>query len=411
MRNERLVVLVIAITIGFMMAAPFAAKAAAYEDKIGVVVVKPNEPVAFGFWCPIVGPDASYGIDCQRGTQMAIEESGGKLLGHPIKLNSQDAGCNSEGGQTAAARLASEQQMVAIIGPCCSTEARGGLPILWKAGIPVISGGVTGPMFTAPDRLAEYNFFLRTIHNDKIQGRVAAEYVWKEFKAKTAATIHDGGPYTEGIVKVFIAEFKKMGGTITSEEAVAPTDTDMHPVLTRIAATKPDVLFYPLFATAAGSVTRQMKEVKGLENTKRMMADTCSYTDTYKAAGEEGVGIRYTATDLGSFGKSYKDFVARYEKKYGEKPLSSFTAHHYDATMMVIASIQKVAQKAPDGTLQIGRMKLRDALYAIKDFQGLTGRITCDQYGDCAAANIAVFEVGPENVSKLTVPDKPIWRP
>ncbi len=78
---------------------------------------------------------------------------------------------------------------------------------------------------------------------------------------------------------------------------------------------------------------------------------------------------------------------------------------------MIFAAIEKVAKKAPDGTLYIGRQKLRDALFATKNLKGLTGNITCSQYGDCADPRIAVYKTTVDNVKKLEVPDKPFWTP
>jgi branched-chain amino acid transport system substrate-binding protein len=79
--------------------------------------------------------------------------------------------------------------------------------------------------------------------------------------------------------------------------------------------------------------------------------------------------------------------------------------------MIIFAAIEKVAQKAPDGSLTIDRGKLRDALYATKGFKGLTGTITCDQYGDCADPKIGVYKTTEANVKNLVMPDTPIWKP
>jgi len=79
--------------------------------------------------------------------------------------------------------------------------------------------------------------------------------------------------------------------------------------------------------------------------------------------------------------------------------------------MIILAGIEKVGKKAPDGTLYIGRKALRDALYATKNFKGLTGNLTCNQYGDCADPRIAVYKTTEENVAKLQTPDKPFWKP
>jgi branched-chain amino acid transport system substrate-binding protein len=59
--------------------------------------------------------------------------------------------------------------------------------------------------------------------------------------------------------------------------------------------------------------------------------------------------------------------------------------------MTIFAAIEKVAVKDADGTLHIGRQALVDALFATKDFQGLTGTLTCTATGDCADPKIAVY--------------------
>jgi branched-chain amino acid transport system substrate-binding protein len=382
-----------------------------YDDKIGVIKIKKGEPIHIACWMVIAGENASLGTDTKRGAEIAIDDKGGKLLGHPIKLTAQDTGCNAEGGQTAATKLAADPTVVAAIGSNCSSAAKPGAPILWKAGIATVSPSNTAPYLTDPKRGPDYDGYLRTAHNDKVQGAVAAEFAIKKLKVKRAATIHDGSVYAEQLQAVFAETFKKLGGTITSQEAVAPSDTDMHPVLTKIATGKPDFIYYPIFIGAGGHITRQAKEIKGLEKTVLMGADGMFSPDFYKAAGESAVGIYHSSPDFSAFGAGYKAFLQKHQKKYGEKPIAPFHAHAYDAAMMIFAAIQKVAKKAPDGTLYIGREKLRDALYATKGMKGLTGTISCDKLGDCADPRIAVYKTTEENVKNLVMPDKPFWKP
>jgi len=381
------------------------------EDSMGVVRVKPGEPVHIACWFVVAGPDASLGTDTKRGVEIAIEDRGGKVLGFPIKLSVQDTGCNAEGGQAAATKLAADPTILAAIGSSCSSEARPGAPILWKAGIPTVSPSNTGPFLTDPNRGAEYEGYLRTAHNDKVQGAVAAQFAFTQLRLRKAATIHDGSPYAEQLQAVFVETFKKLGGTITSQEAVSPTDTDMRPVLTKIATGKPEFIYYPVFIAAGGHITRQVKEVKGLEKVALMGADGIFSPDFYKAAGEAAVGIYHSSPDFSAFGAGYKTFLEKHQKKYGEKPIAPFHAHAYDATMMIFAAIEKVAKKGPDGSLYIGRRALRDALYATKNFKGLTGNLTCDKYGDCADPRIAIYQTGIQNIKNLVLPDKPFWKP
>jgi branched-chain amino acid transport system substrate-binding protein len=417
-RMKRLFILLLVLTLPTALitnAPPVSAQQAKsafkVEDSMGVVKVKPGEPVHIACWFVVAGPDASLGTDTKRGVEIAIEDKGGKVLGFPIKLTVQDTGCNAEGGQAAATKLAADPTIVAAIGSSCSSEARPGAPILWKAGIPTVSPSNTGPFLTDPKRGPEYEGYLRTAHNDKIQGAVAAQFAFKQLKLKKAATIHDGSPYAEQLQAVFVETFKKLGGAIASQEAVAPTDTDMRPVLTKISTGKPEFIYYPVFIAAGGHITRQVKEVKGLEKVALMGADGIFSPDFYKAAGDTAVGMYHSSPDFSAFGAGYKTFLERHQKKYGEKPIAPFHAHAYDAAMMTFGAIEKVAKKGPDGALYIGRRALRDAFYATKNFKGLTGNLTCDKYGDCADPRIAIYKTSAENIKNLVLPDKPFWKP
>ena len=403
---KRFIIFSIAFALVLAFGAPYI-----MGQTLGDIKIKAGDPIHIACWMVIAGPDASLGTDTKRGVEIAIDDKGGKLLGHPIKMSAQDTGCNAEGGQAAATKLAADPTIVAAIGSNCSSEARPGAPILWKAGIATVSPSNTAPYLTDPKRGPDYDGYLRTCHNDKVQGAVAAEFAWKKLGLKKAATIHDGSIYAEQLQAVFAETFKKLGGTITAQEAVAPTDTDMRPVLTKIATGEPQFLYYPIFIAAGGHITRQVKEVKGLEKAGLMGADGIFSPDFYKAAGETAIGMYHSSPDFSAFAGGYQDFLAKHQKKYGEKPIAPFHAMAYDGANMVFAAIEKVAKKAPDGSLAIGRKALRDALYATKGMKGLTGTITCDKYGDCADPHIAVYITKEENIKKLEMPSVPFWKP
>ncbi|MBU1712054.1 MAG: branched-chain amino acid ABC transporter substrate-binding protein [Proteobacteria bacterium] len=395
----------------FMFVAASVVFAAPPTDPLGVVTIKPGDPIHIAYWFVTAGPDSTLGVDTKRGVEIAIDDIKNNLLGHKIKFDGQDSGCNAEGGQAAATKLASDPTIVAAVGSNCSSEAKPGAPILWNAGIATVSPSNTAPYLTDPKRGNTYDGYLRTAHNDKVQGAVAADFAFKKLKVKRAATIHDGSVYAEQLANVFAETFKKNGGTIVAQEAVAPTDTDMKPVLTKIITAKPEFIYYPIFVAAAGHITRQVKEVSGYEKVALMSADGAYSVDFYKAAGESAVGMYHSSPDFEAFGKVYEDFLAKHLKKYGEKTLAPFHAHAYDAANLIFKAIEKVAKKEKDGTLYIGRKALRDALYATKNMKGITGTINCDQYGDCADPRIAVYKTGAENIKTLVMPKKSFWKP
>ncbi len=365
---------------------------AAFEctDAIGCLDIGPTDPIHIAYLLVVAGPNETLGVDSRNGIEIAIDDAGGKILDHEVKFDGEDGGCSAEGGQAAGTKLAADPTIVAVIGTSCSSEARVAVPLLSQAGFVIISPSNTAPDLTEKGNENNHPGYLRTAHNDLVQGAVAAKYVYEEAKLTKAATIHDGSLYADKLQAVFAEEFQKMGGTITSQQAVDPNQTDMSAVLTSIAAGAPEMIYFPVFLPAGGFIIRQAKQTPGLEKVLLMGADGLFSPDVTKAAGDDVEGFHVSSPLLS--GAPYDEFKAKYKTKFGTEPISIFHAHAYDAFNIIKAAIEKVAVKDADGTLHIGRQALRDAAFATKDFKGLTGVLTCTPTGDCANPTIGVYE-------------------
>ena len=381
-------------------------------DDIGVLVIPKGAPIQIGAYWVMSGADSALGIDEKRGVEIAIKDQGGKLVGHPVKLNVEDDGCNAEGGQTAATKIASNPATAIVIGPACSSAATPGAPILWKAGLTDIDTAATAPALTAADRKPEYAGFVRTVYSDIDQGRADAQYVHDVLKAQKIVTVHDGSPYAQQLATVMGENFKKLGGQVLSQEAVAPTDVDMHPVLTRVATEKPDVIYAPVFVAAGAQLLRQSKDIPGLEKVPLIGSSGQMAPDLIEAARAAIVGYKITYPDVSpeSMGKGYPKFVDEYKKAYGEAPISGYHANAYDGAQLAFKAIEKVAKTDASGATYIGRKALRDAVFATK-FEGVSGPISCDQYGQCAKFKPAVYEFtnGDPKTFKIGENPKKIW--
>ena len=400
------VVFVVALAFVATACAP-SAPAFTCTDKVGCVNIGPNDPVHVAYSMVLSGADATLGQDTKYGAEIAVDDKGGKALGHAVKFDGQDDLCSAEGGQTAATKIAADKTVLAVIGTNCSSGAVPAAPIYTSAGIVIISPSNTAVILTDPAK--RQAFYFRTAHSDKFQGAAAAEFASKELKVTQAAAVHDGSPYAQGLAQVFVDNFKKLGGTITAFEAISPDDRDMKPLLTRIAAGKPAFVYYPIFIGAGASIAAQIRDVPGLEKTIMMGADGVFSPDFLKAGGKNTIGMYHSSPDLSVMTGGYADFKAKYEKKYNTKVLAPFHAHSYDAMNIVLTALEKVAVKDPDGTLHVGRQALRDAVAATKDFKGLTGNLTCNADGDCADPHIAVYQITQANFDKLEMPSTPIW--
>lgn len=383
--------------------------AAPSADALGTVNIPKGEPLHIAYWGVLSGADSSLGEDSKQGVQIAIDDLGGKFKGHDIRLTTEDGLCTPDGGATAAQKLAADSTIVGLIGSSCSDETVGGIASITAAGLTTISPSNTRPALTDPGRDASYAGYLRTAHSDAFQGKAAAEFVYNSLKLTKAATIHDGSTYAQALQQVFVDEFKKLGGTITAQEAVTKETTDMSAVLTTVAATKPEIIYFPVFVAAAGFLKAQVGNIPGLENVKTMGADGHFTPDFMKAAGPASVGHYLSSPNFAAFGSGYADFLKKREAKFGGKPLSVFHAHAYDATNILFKALDKVAIENADGSLTIPKGALRAAIYATKDFPGITGTLSCSPSGDCGAPVIAVYQITQANFDSKTMPDKPIW--
>ena len=382
------------------------------EDEIGCVDIAAGEPIHIAWIQTVSGGTALLGTDNNRGVEIAIDDIGGELLGHPIEFTGEDSLCSIEGGQAAGTRIAADDTIIAVVGTTCSSEARGAMPLLAEAGMAMISSSNTNPDLTNPEHPDHHPGYLRTAHNDLFQGRVAAEFAYNELGVRTAATIHDGSPYAESLQQVFADVFTALGGTITAPEAVNVGDTDMQPVLTTIAADAPELIYFPIFEPEGPFIAAQKCDVAGLEDTIMMGADGLLTANFASASGECSVGMYLSGPYVA--GDAYAEFVAKYEEKYGEGTQSGFHAHAYDAANMIFAAIEAVAVEDAEGNLHIGRQALRDALYGMTDFQGLTGVLSCDANGDCATGEaLAIFQVAEAHVdgSENLLSSTPAWIP
>ena len=380
-------------------------------DAIGCVDVAPGDPIHIAWALTVSGATAALGKDSKGAIEIAIDDRGGELLGHPIDLTGEDSLCNAEGGMAAGTRLAADPTIVGIIGTNCSSEARTAMPLISLAGMVMISPSDTDPDLTKPDHPDNWPGYLRTAHKAEFEGRVAAEFAYNGLGLTKAATIHDGSPIALSLQQAFADTFVALGGTITAQEAVNVGDADMMPVLTTIATGSPEIIFFPIFKPEGELVAQQAKQVAGLETTKLMGADGLFADTLPEATGDAAVGMFLSGPFVDPSNPAYSDFLAKWTAKFGGVPPSGFHAHAYDAMNMLLNAIEAVAVVDGDGTVHIGRQALRDAMYGTADFAGLTGNLTCDANGDCATGQaLAIFQLGQAEVAG-NWPPPVYWRP
>ena len=363
------------------------------------IVVDEGEQVQIRSLNAITGDVAFLGVPNQNAVEAAIADYG-DINGFEVNMGQGlDDLCSADGGQAAAQTIVADAQIAGVIGTSCSGAATAAAPLIAEAGIVMISGSNTSPALTS-DLLGtageNYNAgYYRTAHNDLYQGAAMADFVYNDLGYSTAAAMHDGDPYTQGLAQAFSDAFEALGGTMTGFTGVNKEDTDMVPVLTEIAAGAPEALFFPIFQPAGDFVADQAHGVAGLENVQLLAADGLLNSDYLALSQSEGMyfsgpDVRFGQNKNESTGKTAAEVLADYEANHGEAPSAPFWGHSYDATAMLLDAIKNSSSVNDAGQLVIDKAAVRTYLTAIRGYSGVIGTINCDDFGDCGSQKITV---------------------
>ncbi len=381
---------------------------------LGAVEIAPGEDIQIRSLQAITGDVAFLGVPNLRGTELAVADYG-QIAGHDVSIGTPlDDLCNAEGGAAAGQTIASDDKVIGTIGTSCSGAAVPASKLISESGGVLISPSNTSPALTSDlvgNAGSAYNpGYYRTAHNDLFQGAAVAKFVFEELGFTTAAAIHDGDPYTDGLATAFKNAFEALGGEIVVYTAVGKDDTDMTGVLTEVAAEAPQALFFPIFPPAGNFIAIQSKTVAGFDTIQLIGADGLLVDNFMELEESEGMYFSGPNLDYGNnaseIGTTAADFLAAYDAAYGEPPSAPFWAHSYDATVLLLSAIDAVAVVDDHGTLWVDRQALRDHLDATSGFGGIIGTLSCDAFGDCGAQRISIvhhtdssdIETGKSNI-------------
>lgn len=373
---------------------------------LGTVVVGPGEDIQIRSIEVITGSIKDLGTPRQRAVAMALADYG-PIKGHNVTMGAGlDSLCTAEGGKAAAETAAGDPRVVGVIGTSCSVAAAAASPILSEAGLVMISSSNTAPSLTSDlqgNPGANYHpGYYRVSSNDLYQAQAVAQFVHNQLGLHRMAAIHDGDPYTTGLTAAFATAFEALGGAVTAVEQVSRGDTDMIPMLTRIAAANPEGIFFPLFPDEAGHVVQQIEEVEGLEglaliNSESLLFTELEMVDAYLTAPEFNFGANVNQAT----GRSGDELFAAYRQKYNESANHAYIALAYDAATILLRAIEEVAVADGD-TLFIDRARLREALTSTTGFDGIIGPISCDSFGDCGTGLILIAHYTDPAVDDIT---------
>jgi branched-chain amino acid transport system substrate-binding protein len=353
--------------------------------------------VKIGMIVPLLGGSTAVGIGIRNSVDLAINQANQKDLipGWKIELAAEDDGGKPDTGARAASKLVSDSAVAAVIGTYNSSVALQVQPILDTAGIAQVSPANTNDTLTRGENGASpvrpHENYFRTATLDSLQGGFAADYAFNEANVKNVVIVHDNKAYGKGLAESFQARFTKNGGTVLGEVRVIAEDTtDYSGDVTNILPLNPDLIFYGGEYTAAAKFTTELKK-QGV--TAPLMGGDGIVDQTYvdnakdAAKGDLGTSIGAPAEQL----PSAKAYLDAYNAASYRDPGSAYGALAFDAGNVVIGALAKVLPGKSKVDAEV-RKAVIDAIQATS-FDGATGKVAFDQFGDTVTKLLTVNQV------------------
>lgn len=372
-RKERLfAVLACALFAFVFMGAEKANKAAKPKGepiraKIGVISI-------------ITGAGASYGEAITNGFKLALDEVNAKGDVN-IDLKIEDSTGKAEQALSAAQKLINSDQVVAILGPTLSTEMKVVAPEANASGVPIMGTSTTAQGITQIGKFVFRNSLPESQAIPASVGKAVKKYNIK----KVALLYGNDDVFTKSGFDTMKEVAEKLKLKIVTIETFQKGQADYKAQLTKIASLKPDAVFCSALYNEGGVILAQARKM-GLK-VPFVGGNGFNSPKVIEIAQEAAEGLIVATPWFGEKNDpKVRAFVAKYEKAHGKKP-DQFAAQAYDA-FHIMANALKAAGSAD-------RSKLRDALAATRNFQGVLGEFSFDAERDVVMApNVLIVKGG-----------------
>jgi branched-chain amino acid transport system substrate-binding protein len=336
---------------------------------IALLVAAPafsQDEIRVGEFASLTGGSASFGVSSHTGTELAIEEinASGGVLGKKLKLITEDDQSKAGEPATIVRKLIAQDKVIAILGEVASSKSLEAAPICQENKIPMISPASTNPKVT---EVGDYIF--RICFIDPFQGTVMAKFALNKGWKRIAVLTDVKQDYSMGLAQFFKEGLQNNGGTIVKEQSYSTGDKDFKAQLTSIKASKPEAIFVPGYYAEVALIARQARQL-GIK-VPLLGGDGWVGDSLLQVAGKTLDGSFFSAHfSAEDQSPAIQEFVAKYQKRYGKVP-DDMAALGYDSAMILADAMKRAG--TTDGP------KLRDAIAATKDYQGITGKITLDK--------------------------------
>ncbi len=317
----------------------------------------------------------------------------GGINGRKVELVVVDSASDETEAVNQLRRLATQEEVHAVIGPSSSGESIALKPISQQLQVPVISLASSEDIVTPPEQ-AEYMFkeFVSTDVSLQAQLSYAESQGWQRV---AILGVNDG--YGQEPLQDLPAAIKDFDLQLVSSESFPPEATDVTSQLTRIASSRPDVVLVWAVNPASAIVARSAQSI-GFEPVLFHSPGAAS-EDYVKNAGAAAEGTLVQGSKISVADAITKDdpqyevttdLVEAYQDKFGAMP-NQYAANGWDGALLLKEALQSADLGSTD--TQAVRDAIRDSLE--QNIQDLAGVNAVYSYSEA--------EHGPTGIEGLAI--------
>lgn len=306
-----------------------------------------TSPIRVGSILILSGANAEYGIQAQRGAQVAIDEinTSGGVKGRPLSFIWEDeTGGKAERAVAAYKKLVHVDGVKLIFGPSFQDGLLAIAPLAKADGVAVVTPST--PSLGLPQVFA-------TWIDPESEAEFIAKHIRKSFNK--VAVLAAQQSWELMVADSFKKHFASLGGEVSSYAAPLNTSTDVRTEVLQLRRTNPEAVFissYTLLPNYIMELRKQGVQVPLFT----VEADNAAL----RAAGKSSEG-------LVSVGPSMPEspFNLKYKSRYGTGPdIPSFQA--YDAVKLIARAIEAKGDQASN---------ISEYLSSFDSYEGASGTI------------------------------------
>ena len=331
-----------------------------------------GKTIKIGVVAELTGDIPAVGASCKNASELAVKEvndAGGLEVDgkkYKVELFIEDNAGKPDQSASAAQKLITQQNVVAIIGPNASRYAIPAAEVAESSKVMLITPWSTNPKTTVNAQTGESKkYVFRACFIDDFQGLVVAKFVLNNLKLTKAAVLYDvASDYNKGIAEIFKKTLEENGGTVVAFETYTTGDKDFSAQLTKIKDANPDVIFAPNYYS---EVPLQVQQAHRLGITVPFVgSDSWGSAQILDLCGAECEGYYFSthyAPDAAT--PVATKFIETYKTTYGATP-DDVAALTYDAFGLLFMALQS-SGKIDD------REAVRNAMAVVAGYDGVTG--------------------------------------